>query len=196
MKVTVEKPQIISLLYKQEKTDEDYGSCLWARFYLDCKNYTMTIESDCGNYTHGWTPTPDHESFLKLCARFNKYYLLDKFASRTVLDHAATYKNVIEAVEEALEYKGIYLEQDDREEIYEDIKDACCSYGTEAAVYAELDRVLDDIDILRREFDFETKAGFIETDYPHMAKKIVEVYDLHIKPVIKELLKEGADNGT
>ena len=62
-KVVVEKPQIISLLYKQEDTDKDYGSCLWARFYLDLKNYTMSIESDCGNYTYGWTPTPESESF-------------------------------------------------------------------------------------------------------------------------------------
>ena len=195
-KVVVEKPQIISLLYKQEETDEDYGSCLWARFYLDLKNYTMTIESDCGNYTYGWTPTPAHESFLHLCARFNKDYLLCKFSSRTVLDHATTYKRAIEAVKEALEYTCMSLEQDERKELYEEIKDACYSYETEQGVYIELSDVLNDIEGLRGEFDFETIAGLIETDYPRMAKKIVEVYDLHIKPVVKELAKEGADNET
>lgn len=66
MTVTIEKPEIITLLYHQEKADEDYGSCLWARFYLDTKNYTMSIESDCGKYSYGWYPTPDSESFLHL----------------------------------------------------------------------------------------------------------------------------------
>lgn len=193
-KVTIEKPQIISLLYQQEKTDTDYGSCLWARFYLDLKNYTMSIESDCGNYTYGWAPTPKHESFLHLCARFNKDYLLDKFSSRTVLDHATTYKRATEAVKEALEYYDVSFEEEEREELYEKIKDACYSYETEQGVYIELSEVLKDIKGLRDEFGFETIAGFIETDYPTMAKRIVEIYDLHIKPVVKGLAKEEADN--
>lgn len=194
-KVVVEKPQIISLLYKQEDTDKDYGSCLWARFYLDLKNYTMSIESDCGNYTYGWTPTPESESFLHLCARFDKYYLIDKFSSRTVVDKQATYFRAVEAVREALEYACIPFDEDKRKELYEEINDACYSYDNEQSIYIELNSVLNNIDGLRGEFDFETVAGFIETDYPRMAKKIVEVYDLHIKPVVKKLAKEGADNG-
>ena len=86
MTITVEKPEIITLMYRQEKTDADYGSCLWARFQFDLKNYTLHIEGDCGNYTHGWVPTPEHESFLHLCGRFDYEYLLYKMSNKTVID--------------------------------------------------------------------------------------------------------------
>ena len=86
MKVTIEKPEIITLLFKQEKSDEDYGSCLWARFYIDIKNYTLSIESDCGNYVYGWVPTPNSESFLHLLSRLNEDYLLSKISDATVID--------------------------------------------------------------------------------------------------------------
>jgi len=85
MTVTVEKPKIVMLMYRQERSDEDYGSCLWARFNFDLKHYSMSIESDCGNYSYGWTPTPDAESFLQLCARFNWEYFLDKISFKPSL---------------------------------------------------------------------------------------------------------------
>ena len=99
MTVTVEKPKIITLLYRQEKSDSDYGSCLWARFYLDTQNYTMSIESDCGNYSYGWYPTPDSESFLHLLCRMDGGYLRDKLAERTIVDGDATWNALKDMIE-------------------------------------------------------------------------------------------------
>lgn len=36
-KVTEINPKIITLEFRQERGDPDYGSCLWARFYLETK---------------------------------------------------------------------------------------------------------------------------------------------------------------
>ena len=32
-------PNILTLEYRQEKTDKDYGSCLWARFMFNLDRY-------------------------------------------------------------------------------------------------------------------------------------------------------------
>ena len=117
MTVTVEKPKIITLLYRQEKSDPDYGSCLWARFYLDTQNYTMSIESDCGNYSHGWYPTPDSESFLHLLCRMDYGYLRDKLAERTIVDGAATW-NCLKGM---IECEAVELEDD----VWQELEAAC-----------------------------------------------------------------------
>ena len=121
MKVTVEKPQIITLLYRQEKSDSDYGSCLWARFYLDTQNYTMSIESDCGNYSYGWCPTPKSESFLHLLCRIHSEYLLDKIAQRTVVNGEATWEEVKGLLEEVAEHEDIELD----DVLWEELNGAC-----------------------------------------------------------------------
>lgn len=57
------------LEYRQDKADTDYGSCLYARFYLNLDKYELNIISDVGNYAYQWVATPEHESFLELMAR-------------------------------------------------------------------------------------------------------------------------------
>ena len=84
--VKIEMPEITTVSFRQEKSDKDYGSCLWARFNFDTKHYHLSIESDCGTYGNGWVPTPDHETFLQLCSRFDEGYLLDKLDNRSVVD--------------------------------------------------------------------------------------------------------------
>lgn len=41
--VKVVNPDITVLEYNQEKTDKDYGSCLWAKFYFDTTNCKLLI---------------------------------------------------------------------------------------------------------------------------------------------------------
>ena len=101
--VKVTEPKMITIEYRQEKGDEDYGTCMWARFNLDLINYTMFIESDCGTYGYGWYPTPDRESFLKLCSRFSEGYLIEKLSSQTVVDNDATWEQLQNLIDE-LEY--------------------------------------------------------------------------------------------
>ena len=79
------------LEYRQDKADEDYGSCFYARFYFNLDTYELTIISDNGNYACQWTATPEHESFLKLMARISDDYLLVKLCGGpTEFDYEAT----------------------------------------------------------------------------------------------------------
>lgn len=184
MKVTIEKPEIISLLYKQEKTDEDYGSCMWARFVLDLKNYTMVIESDCGNYVYGWTPTPDHECFLCLLARINEDYLLDKISSRSVINGVESEKGITEYVKKCAEAECIELDTCDLEQI----SIACYNYDTAREVVRAVEYVLELCDVCN--FDpFPLWTSVVE-DYPANAKKIASVFNSCIRPKIKDIIKE------
>ena len=185
MKITIEKPEVLVLKYQQEKTDEDYGSCLWARFYLDLKNYTMSIESDCGNYVHGWVPTPDHESFLKLLARMDGDYLLYKISNQTVIDGDETWKEVEEMVKDIAEG-----ELEDVEDFaWEEIKDACYHHNDERElVEAVLDASIPSAVYKALERETYELYGCVVKDYPANAKKIVSVFISCIKPKIKEII--------
>ena len=183
MTVTIERPEIVTLLYKQEKTDEDYGSCLWARFYFDLKNYTLQIESDCGNYIHGWFPTPEHESFLKLCARFDYDYLLYKISNKTIIDSESTWKAVKELVDEITEFE---LFETIDEYYLEQLEAACYHHNDERDCFDAICSVLDDTD-LRDKYETEYIWSAIEKDYPANAKKIISVFINCIQPFIKTM---------
>lgn len=183
MKVTIEKPQIITLLYRQERADPDYGSCLWARFYLDTKNYTMSIESDCGNYQYGWYPTPDSESFLELLCRMDSDYLLCKLAERTIVDGDATWnalKGMIECEMEELE-----------DCVWQELEAACYHQRNADDVYNSVKDALK-YTPLENEIEASSIYACVEMDYRANAKKIVSVFLSAIVPVLREL--EVTDN--
>lgn len=186
MNVAIEKPEILSLLFTQEKSDPDYGSCLWARFYLDLNNYTMAIESDCGNYTYGWVRTPKSESFLQLLARMDTDYLLGKISRETVIDGDATADALLEFIKECAEGECIDLNEED----LESIRDACYHHDN---VRDLVDNVLDEVisTELRKSLEYDTDYiyGCVVMDYPASAKKIAEVFGNCIKPKIKEIIQ-------
>ena len=178
MKVTVKKPQIITLLYRQEKSDPDYGSCLWARFYLDTQNYTMSIESDCGNYSHGWYPTPDSETFLHLLCRMDKDYLLCKLAERTVVDGDATWEDLKAMIE---------CEGEDLDDyVWQELEAACYHKRSADEVYASVVEALKYTPV-EDEIEACSIYGCVDMDYAANAKKIVEVFLTAIVPVLKEM---------
>lgn len=184
MTVTIEKPEVITLLYKQEKGDEDYGSCLWARFYLDTKNYTMSIESDCGNYLYGWAPTPNSESFLQLLARMDAEYLLGKISQTTVIDGTATAEEMLKLIKEVAYVKCIELDEFDLQQI----TDACYHHRDERdLVDAVLDAVIPTEVRNALEIDTYCMYSAVEKDYPAGAKKITEVFKNCIRPFIKSM---------
>lgn len=187
MTVTVEKPQIITLLYRQEKSDADYGSCLWARFYLDTQNYTMSIESDCGNYSYGWCPTPDSESFLRLLCRMNSDYLLYKLAERTVSNGDATWKDLKELLEEVAECEDIELD----DVLLDELQGACYHQRSEGDVYDSVLDILKYTEFADKVEDYSI-VQCIEMDYHPNAKKIVSVFLSCIVPVLREMEKEEA----
>lgn len=185
MNVAIERPEIISLLYTQEKSDPDYGSCLWARFYLDLRNYTMAIESDCGNYTYGWPPTPKTESFLQLLARMGTDYLLSKISSETVINGDLTADGILDFIKDCAEGECIDLNEED----LESIRDACYHHDN---VRDLVDNVLDEVisTELRKSLEYDTDYiyGCVVMDYPAQAIKIAEVFGNCIKPKIKEII--------
>ena len=182
--IDIKKPDILVLEFWQEKGDQDYGSCIWARFYLDMENYHLSIESDCGNYGHGWIPTPQSESFLKLLSRMDKSYFLSKISCQNVVDTENTFEAVKEILGDEAEYKGIYLEEAD---IYMDDIYTACTCKTEGEVYEAVTyelrgTALDGI-------DHSYLYDCIKMDYPYNAQKIANIFTKFVQPKIKELLE-------
>lgn len=93
-KTRFKQPNIITIEYRQEQGDPDYGSCLWANFNFDLERYDLTIMSDCGNYAYSWVATPNSESFMHLMSRVDQGYLLDKIAARCQVNYDETLANV------------------------------------------------------------------------------------------------------
>ena len=184
-RIVHEEPEIVTISYHQTRDDADYGSCLWARFNFDVKHYHLSIESDCGSYGNGWCPTPDHETFLHLCSRFDAGYLLDKIDNMSVVDGEATYKALMEYLEDYDSFAFDALSEVKREEL----ENACCWNKTADDVMRD---VLDDLD--DTEFpsciSMYDIACCIEMTYPRGAKKIAEIFKDHIQPILREMEKE------
>lgn len=180
MKIENTMPNIIQLKFYQEKTDNDYGSCLWGNVVIDCDNYTLFIESDCGSYSYGWTPTPNTESFVKLLCRMNSDYLLEKISDRTYFDFDESKKQTYQNIREYFEYDGT----NEAQKIIENIDyDLVMSYGEEG-FYRVCSEVLS---------KYNDEIIHIEKDYPAGAKKIADIFKNTIQPYLREtfLNKEG-----
>jgi len=181
-KISIEIPEITTVSYRQEREDSDYGSCLWARFNFDTKNYSLSIESDCGSYSYGWCPTPDHETFLHLCSRFDQFYLLDKIANRSVVNGDATFKSLMAMLKEYDDY-GFAMLSDAQIQI---IEESCHGNRNDHAAFDEINKALDGtvFDGSCSEYDI---ACCIEMDYPRGARKIADVFKTYIQPEIRKL---------
>ena len=186
-KLLKKDPHIIELEYRQEKGDPDYGSCMWAVFLFDIERYDMLIMSDCGNYSYGWVPTPESESFLHLMDRLDDEYILEKLSSQTVIDVESTKKAVMEYIEDLEDAFSVQLKEDD----VCNLENACYQSDERdildeihgALLYTDLDGKIDDYDLL----------CCIEKDYPAGAKKIVEVIMQYVIPKLREL-DDGRQN--
>lgn len=181
-RIVHEEPEIVTISYHQTRDDADYGSCLWARFNFDVKHYHLSIESDCGSYGNGWCPTPDHETFLHLCSRFDAGYLLDKIDNRSVVDGEATYKALMEYLEDYDSFAFEALSEEQREEL----ECACITSRTADDVMRS---VLDDLECTPfpsciSVYDI---ACCIKMTYPRGAKKIAQIFKDYIRPELRML---------
>lgn len=179
MTIKEAQPRIRQFKYRQEKGDPDYGMCMWAHFNLDTENYTLTIESDCGDYSYGWTPTPNSESFEHLMSRVNDSYLLEKIADRDVFDYEESKKQTIENIKEYFfgdeETISAILDEIEFHECMGDI------YSDYHEFYRIIERYLEEhncCDI------FETIA--VEMDYNAGAKRIVKIFCEVLQPILKK----------
>lgn len=176
MTVTEKEYKIICLEYRQERDDEFYGSCLYARFYFNLDKYELTIISDCGNYGYKWVETPDTESFLELMARCGSDYIIRKIYGKP---DEFDYDTTIECIRD-------YIGDDNCEmmEEFERIKTTI-----------ESEYIPDTGQEFVRMFDEENYNGtFCNTFelpvyvYPYDVKKICKIFEESIKPKIKEIL--------
>lgn len=177
MTVNEMKPNMLCLEYIQEKDDEDYGTCLWARFAFNLDRYELAISSDCGNYGYKWCETPNTESFLELMARVNDGYMLDKLYGRADIFNYDDSKAEI--------YKYLGEENEDKEKldrIFEEME----VYGSGPDNASEFMRIFED----NNNDDFCCVWEYLEYDYPSNALKIVSVFRDCIQPYIRERLKE------
>ena len=181
-RIVHEEPEIVTISYHQTRDDADYGSCLWARFNFDVKHYHLSIESDCGSYGNGWVPTPDHETFLHLCSRFEPEYLLDKIGTRSVVDGVATHEALMEFLEDYDDtaYEALTAKQ------RKQIEEACRSNRTANDC---IENILDELESTEysgscSRYDI---ACCIEMTYPRSVKKITEIFWDHIQPELRKL---------
>lgn len=185
MKIEEIKPHIRQFMFRQERGDPDFGSCMWASFILDTLNYTLHISSDCGEYAYGWTPTPKSESFVHLMSRVHEEYLLEKIADRDQFDYESSKRETITNLE--------YYYDDDPgrvnsiidkigiRELYDDMSDDHNAY------YQAMDDILSDDGV---DDTFEIIASVFE--YSAGAKKIAQIFHDVLQPLLKAELTTKA----
>ena len=187
-KVTQETQNIVTLRFVQEEGDKGYGSCVWANFQFDLDGYRLNINSDCGNYSYSWHITPG-EPFIKLMARIDSGYLLDKIADRNRVDEDATAQRLQELINEHCAMSGCITDDASARPMFD--RWDCIVRGGHSPENT-IDELLRCCDRYGADcFDWETICYCIETDYPPGAKKIAEIFGEFIQPKIKELLEEG-----
>lgn len=183
-KIEQTKKKIITLTFRQEPGDPDYGSCTWAEFIFDLDAYSLSILSDCGNYSYKWTPTPKSESFLHLMGRVDAGYLLDKISDRNVINEDKTYDNLCALLKE---YGASLNELDaDGLPVYDEeaLRSACCQDNSDLTLHAITD--------VLKGTPAETADSYevwncIETDFSLNAKKIAAVFQEYAAPMCAQL---------
>jgi hypothetical protein len=170
MRVTEIQPNILALEFRQEPTDSDYGTCLWARFYFNLDRYELTIISDCGEYGYKWYET-EHESFLELMSRIDEDYLLIKlYGYPDVFDYEGSKRKVYEYRED--------IDKEELDEAFEEIEFNGYPETEESFVRA-IESEIGGID---------EPYCLVKKVYPANALKICSVFENAIKPKIKEIL--------
>lgn len=174
--VNVYYPRIIRISFHSKASDPDCDSCVWADFDFDTNDYSLKIMSDCGNYAYAWTPTPKTESFLALCRRFEPEYLLSKLSRESEINIKATVKNIVEYIYWNMDYDSRL--EDGWEELLE-IELSDCETDAETEDYIKGFVEKRNVDI-----DHYEAWECIEKDYPAGARRIVQIFEEHIKPKI------------
>ena len=122
MKVEKIMPRTYTYNLTPAKTDEEYTSCMWAKFVFDCDNGTLNISSDAGDYSYRWGHN-EYEDFMHLMSRVDKEYLLNKLSSRSVFLLEESKEKTIENIDlDGWECYGIESKEE-WEELKADILD-------------------------------------------------------------------------
>ena len=84
MNVTVIRPNVTEYRIRTEPGDAIHTRCMWANIQINHDTYTISAQTDCGDYSYRW-PATKGESFRDLLLRAlrDEEYLLSKFSERT-----------------------------------------------------------------------------------------------------------------
>lgn len=177
------QPNILTLEFRQDKSDPQYGTCLWARFYFNTDRYELSILSDCGDYAYKWVETPDSESFLELMARCDSGYLLDKFTGGPkIFDFEKTKERLFNE----------YIDSQNEEES-EQLKNIFNDFDYEPETAEGFYQMFTENDTYNTFPEFHE---YITNSYPRGAERICEIFEEHIQPAIQEhLLETKEDDG-
>lgn len=193
MKIAIEKPDIIRFIYRQERDDQDYGSCLWAYFDIDRNEGMLSIQSDCGNYAHSWPETGN--DFMKLLAgNMTEGYLLEKLCGKPKrFNKRATIENVKEYLVDTEYYDDEDLNREKIDEALKDLESTYDEYDLEQEPgIAEFI-----IDEWNNENDMELDCAWelVAREYSHWERRIVRIFREHIVSEIRREITEGAFSG-
>ena len=187
--VTVEKNGNVIAVYMTGGYD-----CLWLNMYIDTKRFTITADSDIGNYAFSMFRWDEDEGFVEYLARKFKDsdFVLRHFIgpANRVLDREASKNSIRRYFEDQLEdddnRDGFLSALDDA---FEYVDDDCSTEDTQLYLY-RLEREADSLGI-------ELNGDWYEyavDDYTAWHKRFAEICERNIAPALKSFIKE-ADNG-
>lgn len=189
MKIEVRKPNIVRIAYLPEPGAPHYSACTWAFFDFDVEEWLLNIQSDIGEYAHGW-PAGKGETFLELCARMSDDYLEGKLfhENYTVFKKDATIENFREY------FKECEFSKKRTERLLEDLHDKLDEYDLEDCVpLAEylVDEWNNDHDL-----GIDCAWEYVEKDLTAWQKRIVQIFRDYVQPKLREIVKaqKGAAN--
>lgn len=166
-------PKTVTYSLVTDKEDEEYSSCMWARYIFDCDNGRLNINSDAGDFSYGWGYNK-HEDFMHLMSRVNGSYLLNKISSKSVFNIG---KSKVKTIENIETYESDYLGIENKlDSICKAILDID-SLSSEETFFDEVNRIVPGI-------DFESIE--IVKEYPYGADVVVDLFEKYIQPKIKE----------
>ena len=174
MKIEIIHPNVIIFDARQEKSDKDYGSCLWAKFIFDRDSGQLNINSDAGDYAYRWGYDEDEE-FMHLMSRIDKDYLLNKISDRSIFDDDKSKKENIKYLKQYGIPQGIVKNGKRLSEIVNEINDI--EYGRSEEYFI---REMEEIP----EFDYESIK--VVKEYPTRAITITDIFEKYIQPKIRE----------
>lgn len=185
MKLSVKPSNTTEYHLRLEPGDPLYTACMWADILLNHDTYTLFVQSDCGNYTYGWTPTPDEESFLHLMCRVNSEYLLRKISEETKFFLGESKKATVENIRK---YCDGDIDEKELGELCEEIMDIedCGEEGFCRSAIDSMDsrNLVDSFELLS-----------VVKDFPAGAKTFVRLFREIIQPELrKQLEKEAVRN--
>ncbi len=175
MQIEKIEPRTFTYRLSPDKGDEEYHSCMWARYIFDCDNGRLNINSDAGDYTYGWGHNV-HEEFMHLMGRVDEGYLLNKLSNRSVFDIAKSKARTIKNIKEyGVEHFGIK----DQEHL-----DSVIEYVSDIDGWASEETFIREVIEIVPKIDWEDIE--VEKDYPYGAMVVVKMFIKYLQPKIIE----------